>query len=363
MPELGAIPDLPKWALIAFGARCAQRAKIALESKLGQSEHTDLLESALSKIEEAARTGSPPLGVEADINELRSLIGYNWRQHINYDAHANQDLLYAAASGLKDYESHESKMASECAGAARAFEVIESSLRAILDDTDVRGKIANCADCILGVSFDLATGYSREQLKAELKSDLTLLEYLANSERWDRQATVDSSIFALHSSFGANSENRSAYVEVVTHLERALVDTILRDPGMLYSLSPRGFEEFVAGLLDGFGYEVHLTARTRDGGKDITAIERRLSPVMFMVECKKYARNQKVGISYVQRLHGVVTSEGASKGILVTTASDFTRPAKGVLSKHAWTLEGRAFDGLLDWLRSYQNLLLRRGVC
>lgn len=40
-------------------------------------------------------------------------------------------------------------------------------------------------------------------------------------------------------------------------------------PKQLYSLKPREFEKFLAEIFIGFGFEVNLTAQTRDGGADI----------------------------------------------------------------------------------------------
>ena len=53
----------------------------------------------------------------------------------------------------------------------------------------------------------------------------------------------------------------------------ALLDLSLkRDPSQLCEIDRRVFEELVAELFDGFGYAVELTARTRDGGRDMIAV-------------------------------------------------------------------------------------------
>jgi restriction system protein len=68
-----------------------------------------------------------------------------------------------------------------------------------------------------------------------------------------------------------------------------------------------------------------LTQRTRDGGRDIVAC--RQGPVkreQLHIECKRYTT--PVPVQCLRSLLGVVSSEKANKGVLVTT-SRFTTPA------------------------------------
>lgn len=103
---------------------------------------------------------------------------------------------------------------------------------------------------------------------------------------------------------------------------------------------------------------MELTARSIDGGKDIIAISKELTPLKILIECKRYAPHNKVGISIVQRLHGVVSSEKVSKGIVVTSSS-FTQPAKDFIARNVWQLEGVDFERLSTWLDSYQDSSIR----
>lgn len=47
-------------------------------------------------------------------------------------------------------------------------------------------------------------------------------------------------------------------------------------------------------------------------------------------------------------------TEQANKGVLATTAR-FTDPAKDYFSKNPWILEGRDFDGPVEWLDLYHK--------
>lgn len=135
-----------------------------------------------------------------------------------------------------------------------------------------------------------------------------------------------------------------------------------QDPDRLFRLPPRQFEELIAELLQGFGFAVELTQATRDGGRDIIAVAHNPARLKYLIECKRYAKTRRVGIAPVQRLHGVARAEGATKGILVTTAKGFTKPAQAFLDKERWLLEGHGFDGLVKWLDEYDKFQMIRMV-
>ena len=95
--------------------------------------------------------------------------------------------------------------------------------------------------------------------------------------------------------------------------------------------------------------------RTRDGGRDIIAIANREVQAKYLIECKHYHRSHFIGVIPVRCLHGVVLDEGATKGIIATTASGFTKAATEHLPRNKWLLEGRDFEGLVEWLNLYQK--------
>ena len=67
------------------------------------------------------------------------------------------------------------------------------------------------------------------------------------------------------------ADDGHSIIEVVSFVDRALIDELQRCPDDLRVINRRRFEELIAELFNGFGYEVELTQRTRDGGKDIGA--------------------------------------------------------------------------------------------
>ncbi len=147
-------------------------------------------------------------------------------------------------------------------------------------------------------------------------------------------------------------------IEVVPHIDARIVSYFRQYPERLHDLTGRQFEELVASIFDGFGFSVELTAATGDYGRDVIAIDEG-ERLKYLIECKRWKRN--VGIAVVQRLHGVARGEGATKGIIATTAG-FTRQAKRFLSSEnvRWQLDGRDFDGIKTWLEHYDRIKMAR---
>lgn len=117
-------------------------------------------------------------------------------------------------------------------------------------------------------------------------------------------------------------------ITIVVNRARLNISSILNNPEEIYNLSSREFEELVAELFRQQGFDVELTPETRDGGCDIIATNS-INGISFMIliECKKYAKDYRVGVSLVRSLLGVQSDRKANKAVLVTTSS-FTKPAR-----------------------------------
>lgn len=138
-------------------------------------------------------------------------------------------------------------------------------------------------------------------------------------------------------------------------VDRKIVEGFLQKPESLHSTDPRFFEDLIANVFASFGYDVQLTKRTRDGGRDIVAIG---SPdsihVKYLIECKRYKRERKVSVEQVRQLFGVQQSERATKAILATT-SGFTKPARRFAAQHVWELQLIDFGELITLMRRSLN--------
>lgn len=144
-------------------------------------------------------------------------------------------------------------------------------------------------------------------------------------------------------------------IRTVAVVNDELIAHLARHPERMRELTPRRFEELVAELLKCQGFEPTLTPRTRDGGRDILAARSdRLGTLLYLVECKRYAPENKVGVETVRSIYGVVQSERASKGVIVTTSS-FTKQALAFASPLMFQLSLRDFDALRQWLDEFKG--------
>ena len=150
-------------------------------------------------------------------------------------------------------------------------------------------------------------------------------------------------------------DSAQSIVQTVSFVERALIERLNKFPDDFRLVDRRKFEEIVAELFSGFGYEVELTQQTRDGGKDIIAIRRRVVPVRFLIECKRPDPGNPITVRAVRELYGVKCDDGANKAILATT-SYFSPDAQLFSDRHRWELELRDFEGLQDWIAEYRRI-------
>lgn len=194
------------------------------------------------------------------------------------------------------------------------------------------------------------------QMLQDLERDLELLRNACNQKGWGyNDGCIEPHFFTLQTRFDIDSLlDRRSILTISHEASTKLLDYFRRHPQELYRLSAEAFECFVAKVFHEFGFVVELTARTRDGGKDVVAIKHGTSRLRFLIECKRYAPNHRVGVTAVRSLHGVVANEKATKGIIVTTAR-FSQPAKVYLEENQWILDGRDFDGIVEWLDLYQH--------
>ncbi|MBU4201453.1 MAG: restriction endonuclease [Verrucomicrobia bacterium] len=140
----------------------------------------------------------------------------------------------------------------------------------------------------------------------------------------------------------------AAVVSAIQSLSRRkLLD---RQSGMesLRSLSWREFEQLVGEAYRRQGYDVEETGGGgADGGVDLVL---RGHGETVLVQCKQW-RERQVGVVKVRELFGVVTAEGASRGILVTSGN-FTKDAQSFkVSKPLVLVDG---PGLAQLVRDVQ---------
>jgi hypothetical protein len=138
----------------------------------------------------------------------------------------------------------------------------------------------------------------------------------------------------------------------VPAVEAELLEYFGRHPEQLHALEARRFEELVAAIFRGQGFDVELTPPTRDGGFDVLAVRKDVftGDHTYLVECKRHASDNPVRVGVVRELLGVTTDKKATRGIVVTT-SYFTRPARQLEEANLLRLALRDYNALVAWLR------------
>jgi restriction system protein len=122
-------------------------------------------------------------------------------------------------------------------------------------------------------------------------------------------------------------------LEKAHHNERARAQEAyqarMRTLAGLQSMDPYVFEKHVARVYESLGYTTQVTKGSGDGGVDIVATR---NGTRTVIQCKRYATDNKVGAPEIQMLYGAMAHDGASSAKFVTTSS-FTDQARAAASK------------------------------
>jgi hypothetical protein len=156
-------------------------------------------------------------------------------------------------------------------------------------------------------------------------------------------------------------ENRAELIQIpklLITVNNSLFKLIEREPTRIFDIPPRLFEEMIAEIFNKNGFYVELTKATRDGGRDIIAIGNKLDiETKYIIECKRYAPHNKVGLSVVQRLLGVKIADDANKAILATTSS-FTSDAISFVKRRCmWDVALKDYNDIMAWINNYNRLV------
>jgi restriction system protein len=107
----------------------------------------------------------------------------------------------------------------------------------------------------------------------------------------------------------------------------------------LVNMTGLQFERLVAQLLTKIGLSVTSTKESGDGGIDLVAVsDQPFFEGKYIIQCKRWTGS--VGEPIVRDLYGVVMSERANKGILVTTGSFTGQAEKFASHKPLELIEG-----------------------
>lgn len=142
---------------------------------------------------------------------------------------------------------------------------------------------------------------------------------------------------------------------LIWRISLELIQKVIQNPEILFQISDRDFEVLTGDLFHSSGFEVELTPKSKDGGKDliVTRTDEMGLRSQYLVECKRFAAHRKVGVEIVRSLHGTVDQARANGGIIVTT-STFTKPAVEWASEFKSLLQLKDFNDLKTWLNRFK---------
>lgn len=136
-------------------------------------------------------------------------------------------------------------------------------------------------------------------------------------------------------------------------IDDELIRYFKNHPKEMYRLNPRRFEELVAAILRDLGYSVELTGRSADGGVDIFATQKSgIGEVLLIVDCKRYAPSNHVGVEIIRALYGISEQLRATMAMIATT-SFFTKTAQSFQRTVKHRLSLKDYNDLNLWLANY----------
>lgn len=149
--------------------------------------------------------------------------------------------------------------------------------------------------------------------------------------------------------------NEGQLIEAVAFPWFEIVRLFEIDPELIYQLTPRQWEEMIAGAYTAEGFKVTLTPRSGDLGRDVIAERPGIGSVRFVDQVKRYSPGHLVTADEVRALFGVLSADPkATKGIVTTTSEFAPGLAEDELLKPfiPYRLELKPREILLEWLAS-----------
>ncbi len=144
------------------------------------------------------------------------------------------------------------------------------------------------------------------------------------------------------------------FVNICGDITRDTVARVFSEPERLFRMTALGFEQFVAEIYRGLGFEVRSTKQSHDGGVDLY-LERNLNGMVhrYVVQCKyREAPKRKVGVSAARELLGTLVDKAATAGILVTNYL-FSSATERFIESHSTRLFGANRESLLHLMAEY----------
>lgn len=137
----------------------------------------------------------------------------------------------------------------------------------------------------------------------------------------------------------------------VAPIWRRLLDALTREPETIYRLDARQAEELVAGAYSEDGWNVTLTPRSGDHGRDVIAERDDVGAIRVLDQVKRYKPGHVVTADEVNAMFGVLSRDPkASKAYITTTSRFAPRVYDEFRDVMPTRLELRDGDNLRGWL-------------
>ncbi len=197
------------------------------------------------------------------------------------------------------------------------------------DDAPAIRSKAELAGALEHLEFSIFRRYQNQLTKAErARLDNTIENALFKVDRYRakltdpvQQARVEADVKVMRDTVRDGRE----------HVERLRNQAKRADLKLsqLHTLTPEGFEEFVAELFEAMGYAVERVGGSGDEGADLLV---RKSGLVGVVQCKYYSKGV-VGSPELQKFLGTIHHTRSHKGFFVTTRT-FTLAAEKFVAEH-----------------------------
>jgi restriction system protein len=118
----------------------------------------------------------------------------------------------------------------------------------------------------------------------------------------------------------AENLDESEVTRILRNCTQKIIEIVLKNPDALEELEWRDIERMVAELFRGLGFEVELTASSKDGGKDIILEFRKKGMHhSYIVEIKHWRSNQKVKKPAIVHFVKIIAKEKRTGGLFLST--------------------------------------------
>lgn len=117
--------------------------------------------------------------------------------------------------------------------------------------------------------------------------------------------------------------NEGRLIEAVAPAWFEIAKMIESDVKVMYQIDARKWEELIAGWYELHGFNVTLTPRSGDFGRDVIAEKPGVLCIRIIDQVKAYTPGHRVPANDVRALLGVLQADQATNKGLVTTTSEF----------------------------------------